>query len=116
MTTTSVVRLRRQGGKVVQDCDIYIGRSCTMGGWNLTESKWHNPFSVKGCGTAEEACRKYETYIRNKPSLLKCLSELEGKKLGCWCKHTTEVSERPTCHGEILLKLLEEKKEGKLDL
>lgn len=38
-----VVRLRRQNGVVVQDCDLYVGRECTMGGWNLPRSKWAGP-------------------------------------------------------------------------
>lgn len=28
---TTVVRIRRKGGIIVQDCDIYIGRRQTMG-------------------------------------------------------------------------------------
>ncbi len=27
----TVVHLRRSKGKIVQDCDIYIGRACNMG-------------------------------------------------------------------------------------
>ena len=30
---TTVVRLRRAQGVVVQDCDVYIGRACQQGGW-----------------------------------------------------------------------------------
>ena len=45
-----VVHLRREKGKVVQDCDIYIGRACNMGGWRLPQSKWSNPYSVKQHG------------------------------------------------------------------
>ena len=39
-TVPTVVRIRRKGDRVVQDCDIYIGRAWTMGGWNLSRSKW----------------------------------------------------------------------------
>lgn len=44
---TTVVRIRMERGKVVQDCDVYIGRACNMGGWRLRQSKWANPFTLK---------------------------------------------------------------------
>jgi hypothetical protein len=104
---TRVVRLRRRGGKVVQDCDLYIGRRMTMGGWNLPQSDWANPFTVKICGSAEEACRRYEEWLLEKDDegghtnpLLSRLEELRGKTLGCWCKPGP-------CHGDILIRLLE---------
>lgn len=40
---TRVVRIRRKGGVVVQDCDVYIGRRMTQGGWNLKDSMFMNP-------------------------------------------------------------------------
>lgn len=99
----SVVRLRRAKGVVVQGCDIYIGRRFTMGGWNMPQSKWANPFTVKECGgSAAVAVSKYEEWIRNQPHLLSELHELEGKVLGCWCKPGP-------CHGDVLVKLLAEK-------
>jgi len=77
-----VVRLKRSKGVVVQDCDVYIGRRMTMGGWNLPESKWKNPYTVKECGSNEAAVKKFEEYIRNKPELLADIEELRGKSLG----------------------------------
>ena len=83
--------------------DVYIGRP----------SKWGNPYShlkIKGTikvKTRKEAILKYIGYITKgsgKP-LLKDLSELEGKILGCWC-----YPQR--CHGEVLIKLLELKKQN----
>lgn len=78
--------------------DIYIGRP----------SKWGNPYShLSGTlanyktETREEAIEKYEEYLRNNPSLLADLHELEGKTLGCWCRPLS-------CHGDILIKLLNE--------
>lgn len=98
---TTVVRLRRSGGKITQGCDLYIGRQQTQGGWALAGSKWANPFTVQACGSAEEACRRYERYVRETPALMKALPELRGKVLGCWC------APRP-CHGHVLVKLLGE--------
>jgi hypothetical protein len=106
---TTVVRIRRSGGKVVQGCDVYIGRRCTYGGWDLPQSKWHNPFSIQQCGgSAKVAVERYESYIRNTPALMASLEELRGKVLGCWCK------ERPddVCHGDVLVRLLQDRKKG----
>lgn len=97
----SVVRLKRKNGVIIQDCDIYIGRRMTMGGWNLPQSKWANPFKIKDFGTIEECLNEYEKYVRNNPNLIKSLHELQNKILGCWCKPNP-------CHGDILLKLLNE--------
>ena len=94
----TVVHLRRLKGKVVQDCDVYIGRACNMGGWRLSESNWHSPYSVKQYGR-DEAIERYRTYIEsNTNHLLDDLHELTGKRLGCWCKPSR-------CHGDILREL-----------
>jgi len=95
-----VVKLRRRGGQIVQGADIYIGRRCTLGGWNLPASKWANPFSVREHGR-EKSLLLYEDYLRRSPDLLRALPELEGKILGCWCKPDS-------CHGDILIKLYSE--------
>lgn len=101
----SVVRLRRKGGEIIQDCDVYIGRRITMGGWNLPDSKWRNPFPISAeTGTDAErrtkVLSKYKTYILSSKRLMADLHELRGKTLGCWCKPHA-------CHGDILLQLLE---------
>lgn len=78
--------------------DVYIGRP----------SKWGNPFSHKE-GTAArfkvnsraEAIERYEQWIRSQPGLMADLHELQGKVLGCWCKPKA-------CHGDVLVKLLDE--------
>lgn len=99
-----VVKLRRSKGQVVQGCDVYIGRRCARGGWDLPESKWHCPFTMKECGSAKEIVRRYREYVLNRPDLLDSLHELDGKVLGCWCKN------KPTdhCHGDVLVELLEQ--------
>jgi hypothetical protein len=99
-TRTTVVRLRRQGGQVVQDCDVYIGRAVSRGGWELEASKWANPFSVARCGSAGEAIRQYTQWLLlpQQELLLAALGELKGKVLGCWCKPGP-------CHGDVLAAL-----------
>lgn len=98
-----VVRLQRKGGQVVQSCDVYIGRRWTMGGWNLPQSKWANPFTARKAGSAAEAVRLYEEdHLSKRPDLLAELGELRGKTLGCWCK------KKPSdpCHGDVLVRLV----------
>jgi hypothetical protein len=82
--------------------DIYIGRG----------SKWGNPFTTTKdketlaseiVETSEEAISKYKEYVLNTPDLIQSLDELEGKRLGCFCKP------KP-CHGDVLLELLSQKK------
>jgi hypothetical protein len=96
---TRVVRLRRKGGVVVQDCDVYIGRECKTGGWNLPRSKWANPFTIRSEGSSEAAVARYRAYVLASPTLMASLDELRGKTLGCWCKP------KP-CHGDVLVHLL----------
>src|SRR5579872_609489 len=128
MTSTNVVRIRRKGGIIVQDCDIYIGRAQNQGGWNLPASKWGNPFKIGVDGSLEEILRKYEAYVRSGP-LWDQLEELQGKRLGCWCYNSTDTLSpllhgkmpetgdrtidssisRFRCHGDVLIKLLKEK-------
>lgn len=94
---TKVVRIRRRNNKIIQDCDIYIGRRCFNGGWQLPTSKWHNPFPTSKY-TREESIRLYREYIVDRPDLLRSLPLLRGKTLGCWCKPLA-------CHGDVLKEL-----------
>jgi hypothetical protein len=71
--------------------DVYIGRP----------SKWGNPFEIGKDGTREEVIEKYKKYLLSRPNLLKDISELKGKILGCWCKPLA-------CHGDILAELADE--------
>lgn len=75
------------------DYDVYIGRP----------SKYGNPFIIGKDGNRLEVIRKYDKYIRNNKKLLEDLSELEGKILGCYCKPRK-------CHGDVLVKLIQEMK------
>lgn len=92
MKKTRVVHVREE------EFDVYIGRP----------SIWGNPYSHhpgKGrftVATREEAIEKFEKRIRGQPHMLKMLRDLRGKVLGCWCKPKA-------CHGDVLVKLIEEK-------
>jgi hypothetical protein len=71
--------------------DIYIGRP----------SKWGNPFTIGKDGDRDEVIRKYEEWIKTQSNLLRDLHKLKNKVLGCWCSPKA-------CHGDILIKLIEE--------
>lgn len=79
--------------------DVYIGRG----------SKWGNPYSHSEntkakfkVNTRKQAIDAYKEYITKGDGkhLLKDLHELEGKRLGCFCKPKA-------CHGDILVILLD---------
>jgi len=82
--------------------NVYIGREMYYPKARFSQSKWHNPYTVKEFGL-EKSLELYEKHIRNTPELWNALHELEGKVLGCWCKPEP-------CHGNILIKLLKEKR------
>ena len=84
-----------------KDGNFYIGRNMDFYVKGTKKSKWCNPFSVKKYGL-DECLRLYEEHVRK--NLMNSLEELRDKKeLGCWCKPNK-------CHGDILIKLLEETK------
>jgi hypothetical protein len=106
----TVVHLKRQNGEIVQDCDIYIGRTCNMGGWKLSQSKWHNPYTVGNLrksnpGMDDNEIRRlsitlYEQHIRGS-LLMNDIEELRGKRLGCWCSPLDRRSAVDTTFGCI---------------
>ena len=87
--------------------DIYIGRS--------TQGKLHygNPFHIGPDGTREEVVHKYELWLRGcafteleqerRSWIIGTLHVLEGKRLGCYCAPSL-------CHGDVLIKLVNERK------
>ena len=103
MSETRVVHCKKE------KYDVYIGRHS-----DPIKGKWGNPFThLKDSTraefrveTREEAIEAYEKWIRTQPQLLQDLKELEGKTLGCWCKPKS-------CHGDVLVKLIKEKKKMK---
>ena len=64
-------------------------------------SKWGNPFQIGRDGNRDQVIKMYEVHVRRRPDLLAALSELAGKRLGCYCKPEA-------CHGDVLVKLLRE--------
>lgn len=90
--------LARAVNKYAEEYDVYIGRG----------SKWGNPFTHKPLSgtkaefqvsTREESVESYRSWVLGQPELLRCLPELKGKRLGCFCKPKS-------CHGDILADLV----------
>lgn len=83
--------------------DIYIGRPSKWGNpfTHIADKKTAAQFVVSSRDEAVEAYREWITEGEGK-HLLEDLHELRGKVLGCWCAPKA-------CHGDILLKLIEEK-------
>ena len=122
LVNVKVAHIRPQYDNLKEWCDdennVYIARKGVVfvpdgnGGkvrYPPSDSTWANPFKLpKGKNTEEDrvvVSKKYEEYIRerldNEPGLVEQLLTLRGKNLGCWCVPKT-------CHGKILLTLLEE--------
>lgn len=83
--------------------DVYIGRPMP----DFPDgSPFANPFKIGRDGTRAGVLAKYEQYLRNSPELMDKILELDGKVLGCWCKPAK-------CHGDIIVKIIEEIKHDK---
>ena len=107
---TQVVRIRRKSGEVVQECDVYIGRQCSQGGWSLPCSKWHNPYPLSKY-SRDRSLELYERYLTgriDKHPVTYNLEELVGKRLGCWCLNTSSI-EPITCHGQVIMKIMRDR-------
>lgn len=90
--------------------NIYVGRDMSYYVPGAVGSVWGNPFPVAKPNTnntqtstrytLDESLRLFRQHIESSPELIKRLSELDGKVLGCWCKPSR-------CHGDILKELVE---------
>lgn len=101
--TTTVVNVR------TDEFDVYVGRPvsrskdprCRVG------SPFRNPFKAPDESSRPAAIIAFEMKIRDQlrhsAKLRAQLLSLDGKRLGCWCKPKA-------CHGDVLVKLIEELK------
>ena len=95
-----VVHLKKQGGNIIRNCDIYIGNAIRNSSWDLEESKWCDPFHERWGLSLKERHKKYRDYVTSKPELMRSLLELRGKALGCLCQSPH------SCHGHVLVDLV----------
>ena len=81
--------------------DVYIGRS----GKGIY-SEFGNPFPVPQYSIFK-SLKLYELHLRNRlivdPDFKSRLLALDGKRLGCFCKPNL-------CHGDVIIKLINELK------
>ena len=98
-----VVHLKKEKGKIVQDCNVYIRNEISNSSWQLTESKWHNPYHARWDLLPSQRLEKYKLYIMNNPYLVTSFEELRGKHLGCVCKS------QEYCHSNVLVDLVKTK-------
>ena len=96
-----VVDIHKRGG-FRPPFDVYIGRRIQYHDEFIKDSKWANRFY--------DDLEAYETHVRE--HLWDDLDELDAKVLGCWCV-TTKETEPVQCHGQVLMRLLREKKEAR---
>ncbi len=89
--------------------NVYIGRKGIVfvdkKRYPTQDSIWCNPYKIGKDGDRAQCLQKYENFIRNRleveSGLKDELKKLKDKNLGCWC------APEP-CHGNVLLKILEE--------
>lgn len=85
--------------KYKEEYDVYIGRG----------SKWGNPYVEGRDGNRTEVIAKYREYLWDKvlcgEITISELLELDGMKLGCFCKPKK-------CHGDVLVEAVEWAKRG----
>ncbi|CAB9497680.1 expressed unknown protein [Seminavis robusta] len=74
------------------------------------DSPWANPFRITQNSTRADVVNRYEAHLRkqlkNDPTLKGELLKLDGKCLGCWCCPEA-------CHGDVLVRAIQEIKQGK---
>jgi len=92
---SEVVDIHKKNGKR-PEFDVYIGRRVRYHREFTEDSKWRNRSPSLG---------HYEQWVRE--NLWADLKELVGKRLGCWCVTTTEISP-VCCHGQVLMRLVRE--------
>lgn len=85
MSRTKVINVR---SKQAQRPYIYVGRP----------SAWGNPFKIGVDGSRREVIRKYEEWIKTQPELMLRITELKGRRLGCYCAPLP-------CHADVLARL-----------
>eukprot|EP00523_Entomoneis_sp_CCMP467_P013848 CAMPEP_0168789970 /NCGR_PEP_ID=MMETSP0725-20121227/13140_1 /TAXON_ID=265536 /ORGANISM="Amphiprora sp., Strain CCMP467" /LENGTH=232 /DNA_ID=CAMNT_0008840323 /DNA_START=35 /DNA_END=733 /DNA_ORIENTATION=+ len=118
-----VAFIRPQGYQNLKDWtkdpkNVYIGRAGVVfvdkKRFPPKASLWCNPFKLKRDGSnLSQVLEDYESHLRQRLKTEAGLEErlqreLDGKCLGCWCKPSG-------CHGDILIKIMNElsaKKDG----
>lgn len=83
---------------------IFIKENNESNIFHYKESKWANPYPVKGDMTLKKSLTLYIKHLITTKKI-KDIYELEGKTLGCFCD-VHEKNNIPTCHARVLVHLL----------
>ena len=92
--------------------NVYIGRRGIVfvdgERWPKQDSKFANPFKITKDVSRQDVIKSYCKWlmeqIENGDITMDDLKQLQGKRLGCWCK---EKGNEP-CHGDILKEIIDE--------
>lgn len=126
MTPTTVISVRGlDRDMLLADMDfVYVGRA-VFRPQHWKASVWGNPFKVgmkrstpiRVLGfdvgnyprmrnlDARLACLFYRAWIVQSPAHAERLTELRGKRLGCWCGNWSPGESEIKCHAVVLAKL-----------
>jgi exodeoxyribonuclease-3 len=113
--TPTLVRIRLGNDGTITPHDVYIGGKRHKHGWNLAKSIWKVPKNLI-MKDPHQTLAGYEMHLRRKiqesPEVyltaLKALVDKPNLKLGCRCARFS------TCHGNVIIKLLEEIRSGQM--
>jgi hypothetical protein len=89
--------------------NVYIGRANIVFIDNQRfpkqASPFCNPFKIDKDTSIDAVCDKFKSFMKERldkdKDLVKQLTSLKGKRLGCWCKPEK-------CHGDVLVELIDE--------
>jgi hypothetical protein len=85
---------------------VYVGRRLNLSrfnSWDLPQSDWANPVSIKEAGSPEAAVERYGAWMAEPEQAelrSRIVPELAGCTLLCWC----DVGKSP-CHGLALARI-----------
>ncbi|MGW2292282.1 DUF4326 domain-containing protein [Streptomyces phaeochromogenes] len=74
---------------------VYVGTNAP----HLSKHRLANPYTLKACGSWQEAVRRYRRWLLTRDDLLALVRELRGRDLACGCP-----LDRP-CHVDVLVEL-----------
>lgn len=108
-STPQLVRIKLELDGTVTAHDVYIGGKRQKHGWNLPRSIWKLPKSLI-MKDPQQTLVGYEVHLRRKikeqpvvyVTALKAMAAIANLKLGCRCARFS------TCHGNVIIKLLQE--------
>lgn len=91
-----------------EDIDVYGGRGtrqATLLGTPVGKDGWlGNPYRLDQHGDRAEVIARYvpDFYARleREPEFRAAVKQLDGKRVGCWCRHSHENS--PHCHLDVI--------------